>query len=296
VLSQLFQIYLLADAIYARNSIQLVAFLFFHVSGFIYSILQIFQLQQIKDDYVKGHHADGDDTDLFAKISVFVITGCVVIGVSNLGVAVCAWAMFRDFDWDIYKKLGASLAVKRMYKTYHILVALLKLCAFFFLGFVLQFMILVLSSVDIEKGLTIAAIPIMLVVLVVGGYATRNEIKEVMVGFIVALCLVLAYFVFKTVRIHTDPDRVQKYYGVGNYLTAFAVISGIVCLDTIYHGVLCFGNFGKGLKAIFHARDAAAEKRQPIDDEDLVESPKFARPISADAIKRLEDTPQQVYF
>ena len=78
-----------------------------------------------------------------------------------------------------------------MYRSYHIFLMLLKMDVFFFLGFALQFAILVLNNNDIEKGLTIAAIPISLAILVGAVYAVVYEKKPAMMMF--AGCTINSY-------------------------------------------------------------------------------------------------------
>jgi len=309
-LSQVFQIYLLLDAAIGRNSIELIAFVWFHYCCFVYSILQIFQVQGLQNDW-EAQNPGASSGSLFLNSSILLITSSVILGLFSLIVTWLAYKLFQDYGWDVYKHIGADIARKNMLRRYHILLSLLKLDLFFFVGFALQFLILVLGSIDIERGLTIAALPIVFVTVFVGAYAARNELKEVMLGFLVCLFLALAYFVFKLVRIYTDPNAIQKYYGVGKYLTAFAAISCGVCVGTIYYAILRFSDFGKGLKPYLinersnSARSSNSRLRLEEDDDDVfhagaedlegqrvpaVESPKFERRVHSQVVEKLEQS------
>ena len=56
-----------------------------------------------------------------------------------------------------------------------IYISLLKFDFFFFLAFTVQFVVVVRNTTDLEFGLTIAAIPVTIVLLILAAYWTRRE-------------------------------------------------------------------------------------------------------------------------
>jgi len=174
----------------------------------------------------------------------------------------------------IYKKIGADLEKKRMYRWYHIFLMTIKLDVFFFLGFAVQFLALVLTNNDVEKGLTIAALPIILVVLVSSVFAVRRENKTIMWLFFIGLIISCVYFIYKTTRIW-DPAKATQYQFLQKYLTLFSIISLLASLLTLVEAIICYKNFDKGLKPYLlmtnkemEAAQAQQDRRNVLEDDD----------------------------
>ena len=64
-----------------------------------------------------------------------------------------------------------------MYQFYQVMICLLKFDFFCFTGVTIQLLIVVLQTNSAEFGLTVAAIPIVLVLLIFAGMAVQREIK-----------------------------------------------------------------------------------------------------------------------
>lgn len=107
-----------------------------------------------------------------------------------------------------------------MLLNYHIFLLLLKLDVFFFFGFSLQFLMMILKSYDPEFWLTILALPLTLIILLLAIYGVRNENKRFMFAFIAGLMVAMIYFIFKIVKIYL-PSNHEKYMYSKVILTLF---------------------------------------------------------------------------
>jgi uncharacterized membrane protein len=70
----------------------------------------------------------------------------------------------------------------------------LKFDFFFFLGFTVQFVVIVTETTDIEFSLTVAAIPVTIIILLFAAYFTRRESTPWMILVIVSLTYLLDLF------------------------------------------------------------------------------------------------------
>ena len=121
----------------------------------------------------------------------------IVISVAELAYCALAWKIYTEFGWKVYKYLGADRSIKTMYAYYQIFLCLVKFDLFFWVGFSVQFIWLVLNNDDAEFYLTCAALPLSLIVLIEGHLAARHENKMMMWSFMAGCVAALVYFVYK---------------------------------------------------------------------------------------------------
>ncbi|KAF8927211.1 hypothetical protein BGZ58_010570 [Dissophora ornata] len=251
VFALLFQVVFAWDAVRAQNTIELIGIVLFNFCCFAYSIFEISQIQNaLLDSESNGFFATMDTAmDLQDSVKPFLIVVVCIIGIGQCLVSWLGYQLFREFGWKIYKKIGADPNMKKMYRAYQIYLVLIKVDLFFFVGFSIQFIYLTLikRAADPEYWITIAVLPITVVLLYVAVYAVRHESRKWMATFLVAMLCGVVYFIFKVIRMYVG-SKADNYIGVKKFLTLFASLCLITILLTIANAAICFRNFGKGLK------------------------------------------------
>ncbi|KAJ1979012.1 hypothetical protein H4R35_001677 [Dimargaris xerosporica] len=266
VLAQLFLLEMVWDTVKHRNSIQLIGFVVFDACIFSYSVFQYFQISNLQSDGADLNNERPSYDQFFEEMKdnmrpYLIVIPCIV-GACLLTFGWLGFQLQRDFGWDVFKKIGASAGIRRMYRAYHIFVLLIKLDIYFFLGFAAQFIILVLLSSKVELWLTVAAVPVTLLVLVLAIFAVRYENKPVMILFMIGLLACMAYFIYRIVRIY-DVSQADRYKNTEKFLTFFTVVSLLTTAVTFFQSIICYRNFDKGLKP-----HLAGQRDEKVDYDD----------------------------
>ncbi|KAF3925275.1 hypothetical protein ABW20_dc0106503 [Dactylellina cionopaga] len=264
IFAWLFQFVLVYDALRLKNTIQVFGLCIFNGLMLLYSAIQIDQIREaifmVSGGNTAQNPANYDPRSLWKRVYPFLVAIPVVIGVITAFMSFVAWRLHDEFAWTIYKHISADLRMKRRYLIFQIYIALLKFDFFFFLGFTVQFLVILLETGDIEFILTIIVIPVTILILLAASWFTRRENK---IGAVIVIILYfggLSYFLFKLVRMYHG-DKVAFYMLARRSLTIFAVITVILLIITIGVAIKCMLNFDKGLKQ-------HVNRRKPTDPED----------------------------
>lgn len=236
--AHVFQLVMAVDAVYARNTLQFICLTIFNLMFLIYAGVQKQEIQSYTTSSAGPIH-----------IPVQVLTTVIpcVISLAELAYIGLGWKIYNEFGWKVYKFLGADRRIKKMFASYQIFVCLIKFDLFLWVGFCVQFIWLVLTKHTWEYYLTIAALPISVVLLVEGHLAVRHENKLMMWTFLSGCAAALVYCVYKLIKVvvlRTTPS----YKNVWETLATFSVVAIILLVVTIVFSVIVMRNFGKGLK------------------------------------------------
>ncbi|KAG9126409.1 hypothetical protein FRC07_003513 [Ceratobasidium sp. 392] len=239
--AHVYQFVLAMFAVHQRNTMQ---FMFLA----LYSIIQISEIGGKAETIIS--------TASLQTVKILTTSIPCVIAFAQIVYAALAWKLYEEFGWKVYKLLGADRLVKKMYAHYLFYECLIKFDGFFWVGFSVQYLALVLNPGDVEYYLTLAMTPGCFIVLIVGHLAARHENKWMMISFFLGCLAALVYFSYKLFRIWTQ-QTLPQYSGVFKSHTIFAAISILFLLITFTWGVIVWNNFGKGLKKQMDKADHA---------------------------------------
>jgi hypothetical protein len=93
-----------------------------------------------------------------------------------LGWVFLTWKLYYVFGWTTYKEMGADVQFRNILYLYHIYILLLKVDVFFFLGFDIQFLFLILQTNSSQNDFLVhllISFPGTIIALIVAYYAVR---------------------------------------------------------------------------------------------------------------------------
>ncbi|KAG1825634.1 uncharacterized protein BJ212DRAFT_1259709 [Suillus subaureus] len=237
-LAHIFQLVMAVDAVYARNTLQFLSLIIFNLLFLLYAVIEISEIKNSSTNSAGILHV---------PVNVLADIIPAVISTAEIAYIGLGWKIYNEFGWKVYKFLGADRRIKKMYATYQIFECLVKFDIFFWVGFSVQFIWLVLQKNDWEYYVTWAALPLSILLLIEGHLAARHENKWMMGTFMFGSTSALVYFTYKLFRVLQYRDTQYALYWKS--LSTFSAIAIVLLVITMIFSVLVMRNFGRGLKA-----------------------------------------------
>lgn len=158
-------------------------------------------------------------------------------------------------QWYQFKRIGADPHIRNMYTVYQVHRCLLIFDFFFFLGFTVQFIVIMVArKTSVEFILTLCMLPLSIVLLVVSDFAASRENKPITVATIVLFLGGCAYMLFKMIRLYTKYTSAYDvaikpggYFPGRKSLIVFGSVALALLLSTAVCEITFLFNYGRGL-------------------------------------------------
>jgi len=203
-----------------------------------------------------------------AEIGVLVVNG-----VSLLAMTFLSWRLVKTFGWQTFKRIGASLDINRVYKIVLTFSIGLQLASFFIIAAMVLWLDLLFTSplgqraqsLMLYKVLGIITCVVMIPWLCLGWFSVRRETKIGMGAFVLVSGIMIAgwaaMFASNTFRWTFTDWR---------FFSVMSTASSTLLLLTTILAIICFMNFGKGLKRFLKAQEPIPETyEQPTSARDV---------------------------
>lgn len=244
IAAQVFQVFLITDALMQRSLIQLMTTTAFNFASWGYAIVQLGQAAKLAPTFQSFFPTMETHPTRAAEISLIVI----FFGFCA-GWLVLSYKLYYVFGWTSYKEMGADLGLRNILHLYHIYIMLLKIDVFFFLSFDIQFLLLILKDQSTQAILLhcLISFPGTLIALVLAYYAVRKE-NRIMLYVTLSFCIgLIGYLSSKLYDIWGASDN-SRFESSKNSLTLSITLTILVTLFTMVSAIVNMNHFGEGLQ------------------------------------------------
>lgn len=254
IFASVYQIAITIIGLHTKNMMLLLMLCVFYCCMLVYTGIQYkeISLNKIGRDLLRWARA----------VSITNIVAICILGVTLLIQGILLMFLQSSVQWFRFKKIGASFEIKRLYTVFQIHRSLLVFDFFFFLGFTVQFIVIMVGDKSsVEFILTCSVLPLTLLVLFASDYAATREF--LWLSILTLLCIIggAVYVLFKTIRLFTKYTSAYNltigqpgsYFPGRTSLVSFSITTLLFLLCTIAAEIVVMCNYGKGLLPFVNA-------------------------------------------
>lgn len=257
-IAQISYLLLLVISIITGSIVEYIASIVVSFTLLIYSVIQAFQTQEVYNSVQSYLTQLGSSLPVMKPQHYLFGIICVLVSANTIVQSLYVKRIRNSFGWRTFRELGADLNTKKRLRFYQIYMVLLKLAAFFFLGFDLQFVFLplrgrneTLNNNSFHLPLTthlIIAFPISIFTIAIAYHAQKRESKTLMVITLILLQAESIYIITKIYDVLSPPvSNPDKYIGSKNSILFFEITVIILSQLMFIAGIKNYFSFGKGL-------------------------------------------------
>ncbi|RIB05429.1 hypothetical protein C2G38_596441 [Gigaspora rosea] len=255
IIFQIFQMWFCFTAVYNQNTIQIITLSIINYLCASFSLVQVFEVKKWYSDLVIACPGQFDNLDPY--FCYYDVPLVIVLLFFATIMAFLSWKLYRQFGWNIYRKIGADIKIQSMYKTMHIFVMLLKLDLFFIQLLCLEGCTVYLVNIGRNRPTTpdhMRYIPkpvflFHICVTVLVGFtqllAYRSLRKEYKIGMIIVAILWVVFCVDLIIITKYSIRTVQDSWF---FFIIFLFFGVIMCMLSFIWTIFVLKNFGQGLQ------------------------------------------------
>lgn len=248
IFAAIYQILITLIGLRTKNMLLLSMLCFFYACMLVYTGIQYHELSQSlslipSEQWNLAIHATN-----IAAIAVLAATFVAQV-------SLIYFRLWQSVRWFQFKKIGASLEIKRLNTIFQIHRSLLIFDFFFFLGFTVQFIVIMVGNKSsLEFILTCCMLPLTILVLVASDFAATREL--LVLSLFTSLCFIggCVYVLFKIVRLYTRYTSAYRvalepgdYFPGRTSLVTFGVITLVFLFMTLALEIMVMCGYRKGL-------------------------------------------------
>ncbi|CAG8589179.1 7824_t:CDS:2, partial [Dentiscutata heterogama] len=246
IFSLFFQVLLVVDALWHRNSVEIVALVIFNLLSLAYAGLQLYQHEILEDKGTQNatyapinpiFPKDNRDAPKFyyeARMRPIEYTIIGLISAFPIYLSFMSYKLTKEFGWENYKIYSADIRVRDAVWSLKILQALIKLDIFFIGSYALQ----LIPSPKIGYYSTVVEIALVFflgtLMLLIALFSVIMEKKYLLLSAINLYSISLIYWAYRLITINlpvSDGDA-----------TTFVLV-----LITVIYSIICFRNMSRGI-------------------------------------------------
>lgn len=251
IFAAVFQVIITWIGLKTKNILLLLTLCGFYACMLIYTGIQYNEVRALVGDILEGNWKR-------ATRATNITTICVIAATLVIQLYIIMAHLSRHIKWFRFKTIGADIYLKRMYQILQVHRSLLMFAFFFFLGFTIQFIIIMVDDKSSKEFiLTVCVLPLTIILLILSDLAVSNEYYWLALPCVGAYLGGMAYVLFKMIRLYTKYTSAYHltvnpgdYFPGRSSLITFGVITLVLLVTIIVLEVILMINFNGGLKPI----------------------------------------------
>ncbi|CAG8575211.1 4943_t:CDS:2 [Dentiscutata erythropus] len=280
ILALFFQVLLVVDALWHRNSVEIVALVIFNLLSLAYAGIQLYQHEILEDQGTQNatyapinpifpkDNRNAPKIYYEARMRPIEYTIISLISIFPIYLSFMSYLLTKEFGWVNYKIYSADIRVRDAFWSLTILQTLVKLDIFFIGSYALQ----LIPSPKIGYYSTVVEIVLVFffgtLMLVIAWFSVIKEKKYLLLSAINLYAVSLIYWVYRLITVNLP-------------VSDGSVTTFVLVLITVYYSIVCFRNMSRGIYVL-------AVYRRPEDEaEDFNRNQYSGADDSEAASKRL---------